>query len=106
LISPNRRVGRQENHSNIRGDSSIAKNGFQAFDSDIIVFEPADLYTKYIIPKRGERIPGGARNKHGVTRYFLGDGRPIRPPSAAGVVGLPLIMCRSWAKAALFWRGS
>ena len=29
----------------------MAKNGFRAFDSDMHVFEPADLYTKYMNPK-------------------------------------------------------
>ena len=54
----------------------MAKNGFQAFDNDMHVFEPADLYTKYMRPKWGERIPlGNPRNKHGMTRYFLGDGK-------------------------------
>jgi hypothetical protein len=49
----------------------MAKNGFRAFDSDMHVFEPADLYTKYMSPKWGERIPvGKPRNKHGMTRYF------------------------------------
>ena len=38
----------------------MAKNGFRAFDSDMHVFEPADLYTKYMNPKWGERIPRGA----------------------------------------------
>ncbi len=37
----------------------MAKNGFQAFDSDMHVFEPADLYKKYMNPKWGERIPRG-----------------------------------------------
>jgi predicted TIM-barrel fold metal-dependent hydrolase len=60
----------------------MAKNGFPAFDSDMHVFEPADLYTQYMNPKWGERIPvGRPRTKHGMTRYFLGDGKPIRPPS-------------------------
>ena len=60
----------------------MAKNGFHAFDSDMHVFEPADLYTKYMSSKWGDRIPRGQpRKKHGMTRYFLGDGKPIRPPS-------------------------
>ena len=55
---------------------------FRAFDSDMHVFEPADLYKKYMNPKWGERIPvGKPRTQHGMTRYFLGDGKPIRPPS-------------------------
>ena len=60
----------------------MSKNGLRAFDSDMHVFEPADLYTKYMNPKWGERIPRGQpRTKHGMTRYFLGNGKPIRPPS-------------------------
>ena len=53
----------------------MAKNGFRAFDSDMHVFEPADLYKRYMNPKWGERIPiGEPRTKHGMTRYFLGNG--------------------------------
>ena len=37
----------------------MAKNGFRAFDSDMHVFEPADLYTKYMNPKMGR--PDSAR---------------------------------------------
>src|SRR5690242_7829577 len=60
----------------------MAKNGFRAFDSDMHVFEPADLYQKYMHPKWGERIPiGKPRIRHGMTRYFLGNGQPIRAPS-------------------------
>lgn len=60
----------------------MAKNGFRAFDSDMHVFEPADLYLKYMDSKWGDRVPRGEpRRKHGMTRYFLGDGQPIRPPS-------------------------
>jgi hypothetical protein len=33
-------------------------------------------------PKWGDRVPvGKPRTKHGMTRYFLGNGQPIRPPS-------------------------
>ena len=39
----------------------MAKNGFRAFDSDMHVFEPADLYKKYMNPKWGERIPVASR---------------------------------------------
>ena len=60
----------------------MSKNGFRAFDSDMHVFEPADLYTKYMNSEWGERIPRGEpRKKHAMTRYFLGDGKPIRRPS-------------------------
>jgi len=60
----------------------MGKNGLRAFDSDMHVFEPADLYQKYMDSKWGERIPvGQPRTKHGMMRYFLGNGQPIRPPS-------------------------
>ena len=60
----------------------MAKNGFRAFDIDMHVFQPADLYAKYKDPKWGERMPRGERCKErGMTRYFLCDGQPIRPPS-------------------------
>ena len=63
----------------------MAKNGFRILDSDMHVFEPHDLYLKYMSPKWGDRIPRGEpRKKHGATRYRLGDGTPIRSPS--GVV--------------------
>ena len=53
----------------------MGKNGLRAFDSDMHVFEPADLYQKYMDSKWGERIPvGQPRTKHGMTRYFLGNG--------------------------------
>ena len=32
------------------------KNGFRAFDSDMHVYDAADLYEKYMNPKWGERI--------------------------------------------------
>ena len=41
----------------------MPKNGFYAFDSDMHVFEPADLYTKYMNPKWGDRIPHGEPRK-------------------------------------------
>jgi hypothetical protein len=33
------------------------KNGFQAFDSDMHVYDAVDLYEKYMNPKWGDRIP-------------------------------------------------
>ena len=63
----------------------MARNGFKILDSDMHVFEPHDLYLKYMDPKWGDRIPRAEpRKKHGATRYRLGDGTPIRAPS--GVV--------------------
>ena len=37
----------------------MAKNGFKAMDSDMHVFEPADLWQRYIDPKYAERAPKG-----------------------------------------------
>jgi len=60
----------------------MAKNGLRTFDSDMHVFEPADLYQNYMNPKWGKRVPiGKPRTKHGMTRYFINDGEPIRSPS-------------------------
>ena len=42
----------------------MAKSGFRAFDSDMHVFEPADLYTKYMNPKWGERIRAANRGRN------------------------------------------
>jgi predicted TIM-barrel fold metal-dependent hydrolase len=43
------------------------------------VFEPHDLYLKYMDSKWGVRIPRGEpRNKHGQVKFKLGDGRPLR----------------------------
>jgi len=37
----------------------MAKNGFRAMDSDMHVFEPADLWQRYIDPKYLDRAPKG-----------------------------------------------
>jgi hypothetical protein len=37
----------------------MAKNGFKAMDSDMHVFEPADLWQRYIDPKYADRAPVG-----------------------------------------------
>jgi predicted TIM-barrel fold metal-dependent hydrolase len=51
------------------------KNGFKAFDSDMHVYDPADLYEKYMNPKWGERIPRGRRDgKHGRVQFQLAGG--------------------------------
>jgi predicted TIM-barrel fold metal-dependent hydrolase len=55
------------------------KNGFKALDSDMHVYDPADLYVKYMNPKWGERIPRGRRNgKHGRVEFQLGSGSKLR----------------------------
>jgi predicted TIM-barrel fold metal-dependent hydrolase len=55
------------------------KNGFKAFDSDMHVYDPADLYVNYMDPRWGERIPRGRRNgKHGRVEFRLGGGATLR----------------------------
>ena len=55
------------------------KNGFRAFDSDMHVYDAAQLYEKYMNPKWGERIPKGQRNgKHGRIEFKLGGGTTLR----------------------------
>ena len=55
------------------------KNGFRAFDSDMHVYDPADLYEKYMNPRWGERIPRGQRNgKHGRIQFHIGGGTTLR----------------------------
>ncbi len=57
----------------------MAKNGYKILDSDMHVFEPYDLYLKYMNPKWGERIPRGQpRTRHGQIKFTLADGQPIR----------------------------
>src|SRR5205814_6378483 len=38
---------------------TMAKLGYKILDSDMHVFEPHDLYLKYMNPKWGDRIPRG-----------------------------------------------
>jgi uncharacterized protein len=57
----------------------MGKNGFRAFDSDMHVYDPADLYVKYMNPKWGERIPRGRRDgKHGRVEFQIGGGHKLR----------------------------
>jgi predicted TIM-barrel fold metal-dependent hydrolase len=43
------------------------------------VFEPHDLYLKYMNPKWGDRIPRGQpRKTHGQIKFTFADGKPIR----------------------------
>ncbi|HEY7216881.1 MAG TPA: amidohydrolase family protein [Candidatus Binatia bacterium] len=52
------------------------KNGFRCFDSDMHVYDAADLYERYMNPKWGERIPRGQRNgKHGRVEFSIGGGK-------------------------------
>lgn len=60
----------------------MSRNGLRIMDSDMHVFEPHDLYLKYMDPRWGDRVPRGEpRKRHGRIQYKLGDGTPIRPPS-------------------------
>ena len=42
----------------------MAKHGYKILDSDMHVFEPHDLYLRYMNPKWGDRIPRGATAKN------------------------------------------
>ena len=58
----------------------MARNGFKILDSDMHVFEPHDLYLKYMNPKWGDRIPRGEpRQRHGQIKFTYANGKPIRP---------------------------
>ena len=58
----------------------MGKNGFKILDSDMHVFEPYDLYLKYMNPKWGDRIPRGKpRRKHGQIKFTYANGKPLRP---------------------------
>jgi predicted TIM-barrel fold metal-dependent hydrolase len=43
----------------------MAKNGFRVFDSDLHVFEPPDLYQRYLDPKYRQQAPTTEPSKHG-----------------------------------------
>src|ERR1044071_5891620 len=58
----------------------MAKNGYKILDSDMHVFEPHDLYVKYMDAKWGDRIPRGQpRNTHGQIKFTFADGKRTRP---------------------------
>jgi uncharacterized protein len=58
----------------------MARDGYKILDSDMHVFEPYDLYEKYMDAEWGERIPRGKpRTKHGQIKFTYSDGRPLRP---------------------------
>jgi uncharacterized protein len=64
----------------------VAKGSYKILDSDMHVFEPHDLYLRYMEPKWGERIPRGQpRGTHGQIKFTFADGRPIR---ASGIQAL------------------
>ena len=55
------------------------KHGFKTFDSDMHVYDAANLYAKYMNAKWGERIPTGQRDgKHGRVEFKLGSGTKLR----------------------------
>lgn len=63
----------------------MARNGFRIIDSDMHVFEPHDLYLRYMDPKWGERIPRGEpRTKHGQIKFKFGDGSMVRGSGIGG----------------------
>lgn len=56
------------------------KNGFRALDSDMHVYDAANLYEKYMNPRWAEQIPKGQRNgEHGRVEFKLGRGATLRP---------------------------
>jgi predicted TIM-barrel fold metal-dependent hydrolase len=62
-----------------KGGEAMARDGLKILDSDMHVFEPSDLYLKYMDPKWGERIPRGQpRKKHGQIKFTLANGKPLR----------------------------
>jgi predicted TIM-barrel fold metal-dependent hydrolase len=57
----------------------MAKHGYRVMDSDMHVFEPHDLYLKYMDPKWGDRVPRDQpRTRYGFHRFTTADGKPIR----------------------------
>src|SRR5947207_15812114 len=57
----------------------MARNGLKILDSDMHVFEPHDLYLKYMNTKWGDCVPRAEpRKRHGQVKFKFGDGRPLR----------------------------
>jgi hypothetical protein len=64
----------------------MARSGYKILDSDMHVYEPHDLYLKYMDPKWGDRIPQGApRKHHGQIKFTLANGKPLRPSGTASL---------------------
>ncbi len=61
----------------------MGRNGYKVMDSDLHVQEPADLYTNYMDPKWGDRIPRieGKRSSEEGT-YTTSEGTPVRRSQA------------------------
>jgi predicted TIM-barrel fold metal-dependent hydrolase len=60
----------------------MARSGFMVMDSDMHVYDPPDLYVKYMNPKWGDRIPRGESRtgeRHGRAEMRVGDGTSMRP---------------------------
>src|SRR3989475_5931007 len=65
----------------------MARNGLKILDSDMHVFEPHDLYVKYMNTKWGDRVPRAEpRKRHGQVKFKFGDGRPLR---VSGIDAIP-----------------
>ncbi len=68
----------------------MAPNGFRIIDSDMHVFEPYDLYLKYMNPKWDDRIPRAEpRKKHGAVKFTLADGSAPRVASPSSSKSSP-----------------
>lgn len=60
----------------------MAQNGFRIIDSDMHVFEPHDLYLRYMNPKWEDRIPRAEpRKKHGPVKFALANGASAKGSS-------------------------
>ncbi len=58
----------------------MPKNSFKVMDSDMHVYDPPDLYLKYMDTRWGDRIPRGEWPVgHGRVEFKLGDGKVLRP---------------------------
>src|SRR3954470_18234237 len=57
----------------------MAKQGYRFLDSDMHVFEPHDLYLRYMDPRWGDKIPRAEpRRAYGFHRFAMADGAPVR----------------------------
>ena len=57
----------------------MAKHGYRFLDSDMHVFEPHDLYLRYMDPRWGDQVPRAEpRRAYGFHRFAMADGAPVR----------------------------
>ena len=72
----------------------MARDGQKILDSDMHVFEPHDLYLKYMNPKWGDRIPRGEpRKRHGQIKFSLANGKPKTPePNIQLLTGMKMLL--------------